>query len=59
MKKCKKNGARVRLEEVIAVLTGSAKQLAAGKEQLIGWISKSLRYCHCRPEGKKGCRERT
>jgi nicotinate-nucleotide pyrophosphorylase (carboxylating) len=41
LKKCKKNGARFRPAEIIATLEGSAKQLAAGEEQLIGWISKA------------------
>jgi nicotinate-nucleotide pyrophosphorylase (carboxylating) len=41
LKKNKKSGATVRPEEVIVILTGSAKQLAAGEEELIGWISKA------------------
>jgi nicotinate-nucleotide pyrophosphorylase (carboxylating) len=41
LKKSKKSGATVSPEEVIAILTGSAKQLAAGDEELIGWISKA------------------
>jgi nicotinate-nucleotide pyrophosphorylase (carboxylating) len=41
LKKCKKNGARVRPAEIIATLEGSAKQMALGEEELIGWISKA------------------
>ncbi|MGD1153292.1 MAG: hypothetical protein ABR911_10540 [Syntrophales bacterium] len=41
LRKCKKSGARVRPAEIIATLEGSAKQLAAGEEELIGWISKA------------------
>jgi nicotinate-nucleotide pyrophosphorylase (carboxylating) len=39
--KGKKNGARVRPGEIIATLEGSAKQMARGEEELIGWISKA------------------
>jgi nicotinate-nucleotide pyrophosphorylase (carboxylating) len=53
LKKCKKNGARVRPEEVIAVLTGSAKQLAVGEEQLIGWISKASGIATAARKAKK------
>jgi nicotinate-nucleotide pyrophosphorylase (carboxylating) len=41
LKKCKKNGVRVRPEEIVATLEGSAKQMASGEEELIGWISKA------------------
>jgi len=41
VKKCKKNGARVRPAEVVAILEGSATQMARGEEELIGWISKA------------------
>ncbi len=53
LKKCKKNGATVRPEEVIAVLTGSARQLAAGEEQLIGWISKASGIATAARKAKK------
>jgi len=41
LKKCKKNGAMFRPAEIIATLEGSAKQMALGEEELIGWISKA------------------
>jgi nicotinate-nucleotide pyrophosphorylase (carboxylating) len=41
LKKCKKSGSRVRTAEVVATLEGSAKQMALGEEELIGWISKA------------------
>jgi nicotinate-nucleotide pyrophosphorylase len=40
LKKCKKKGARVRPAEIVATLEGSAKQMALGEEELIGWVSK-------------------
>jgi nicotinate-nucleotide pyrophosphorylase (carboxylating) len=41
LKKCKKSGTRVRPGEIIARLEGSAKQLASGEDELIGWIAKA------------------
>ncbi len=41
LKKCQKNGARVRPGMIIATLEGDAKQMALGEEELIGWISKA------------------
>jgi nicotinate-nucleotide pyrophosphorylase (carboxylating) len=41
LKKCKKSGTRVRQAEIVATLEGSAKQMALGEEELIGWISKA------------------
>jgi nicotinate-nucleotide pyrophosphorylase (carboxylating) len=41
LKSCKKSGARVRPAEIVATLEGSAKQMALGEEELIGWISKA------------------
>lgn len=41
LKKCKKDGEKVRQSDIIAVLEGNPKQMALGEEELIGWISKS------------------
>ena len=41
LKKWKKNGARVRPADIVAILEGDAKQMARGEEELIGWISKA------------------
>ena len=41
LRKGKKNGARVRRGDIVATLEGSAKQMARGEEELIGWISKA------------------
>ena len=40
LKSCKKSGAMVIPGEIIATVEGSAKQMALGEEELIGWISK-------------------
>jgi len=53
LNKCKKNGATVRPAEIIATLEGSAKQLAAGEEQLIGWISKASGIATAARKAKK------
>jgi nicotinate-nucleotide pyrophosphorylase (carboxylating) len=41
LRACRKNGSKVRPTEIIAVLEGQAKQMAAAEEELIGWISKA------------------
>jgi nicotinate-nucleotide pyrophosphorylase (carboxylating) len=41
LKKSKKAGDKVKRFDIVAVIEGSAKQLALGEERLIGWISKS------------------
>jgi nicotinate-nucleotide pyrophosphorylase (carboxylating) len=53
LKKCKKNGATVRRGEIIAALEGSAKQMALGEEQLIGWISKASGIATAARKAKK------
>lgn len=41
LERCKKNGARVRPSEVIAVLRGNPRKMALAEEELIGWMAKS------------------
>jgi nicotinate-nucleotide pyrophosphorylase (carboxylating) len=41
LRRCKKNGSKVKPSEIIAVLEGQAKQMALAEEELIGWISKA------------------
>ena len=41
LKKTKKGGDQIKRHDIVAVLEGTAKQLALGEERLIGWISKS------------------
>jgi nicotinate-nucleotide pyrophosphorylase (carboxylating) len=41
LKRCQKDGKRIRTSEIIAVLEGTAKQMASAEEELIGWISKA------------------
>jgi nicotinate-nucleotide pyrophosphorylase (carboxylating) len=41
LKTCKKNGARVKISEIVATLEGNAKQMVLGEEELIGWVSKA------------------
>jgi len=41
LKKSKKDGEKVKRSDIVAVFHGSAKQMALGEEELIGWISKS------------------
>ena len=53
LKKCKKNGARVKPGEVVAVMEGSAKQMALGEEELIGWISKASGIATAARKAKK------
>lgn len=38
---CKENGVRIRPSEVVATLEGSAKKMALGEEELVGWVSKA------------------
>jgi nicotinate-nucleotide pyrophosphorylase (carboxylating) len=40
LKKCKKDGEKVKRSDIVAVFQGSAKQIALSEEELIGWISK-------------------
>jgi nicotinate-nucleotide pyrophosphorylase (carboxylating) len=53
LKKCKKNGATLMPGEVVAVLEGSAKQMALGEEELIGWISKASGIATAARKAKK------
>lgn len=53
VKKCKKNGARLRTAEVVAILEGSATQMARGEEELIGWISKASGIATAARKAKK------
>jgi nicotinate-nucleotide pyrophosphorylase (carboxylating) len=41
LKKSRKDGEKVRRSDIVAVIQGSAKQMALSEEELIGWISKS------------------
>jgi nicotinate-nucleotide pyrophosphorylase (carboxylating) len=41
LKTCKENGVRIRPSEVVATLEGSARQMAMGEEELVGWVSKA------------------
>jgi nicotinate-nucleotide pyrophosphorylase (carboxylating) len=41
LKNCKENGVRIRSSEIVATLEGSAKQMAMGEEELVGWVSKA------------------
>lgn len=41
LKRARRSGTRVRPGDVVATLEGTAKQLALGEEELIGWISKA------------------
>lgn len=41
LKRCRKDGTRIRPSEIIAVLEGHAKQMASAEEELIGWVSKA------------------
>jgi nicotinate-nucleotide pyrophosphorylase (carboxylating) len=41
LKNWKENGVRIRPSEVVATLEGSAKQIAMGEEELVGWVSKA------------------
>jgi nicotinate-nucleotide pyrophosphorylase (carboxylating) len=41
LKNCKENGVRIRPSEIVATLEGSAKQIAVGEEELVGWVSKA------------------
>jgi len=41
LKECKRSGAKLKLGETVAVVEGTAKQIALGEEELIGWISKA------------------
>jgi len=41
LKECRRNGARLGTGETVAVVEGTAKQIALGEEELIGWISKA------------------
>lgn len=39
--KCKKGGTKVLQSDAVAILEGSAKQIALAEEQALGWISKA------------------
>lgn len=39
--KCRKDGTRVKKSDVVAVVEGSAKEIACAEEQFLGWISKA------------------
>jgi nicotinate-nucleotide pyrophosphorylase (carboxylating) len=41
LRNSKKDGERVRRSDIVAVIQGSAKQIALSEEQLMGWTSKS------------------
>ena len=41
LKKSRSHAEKVRRSDIVAVIQGSAKQMALSEEQLIGWISKS------------------
>ncbi len=51
--KGKKNGAKVRPGAIVAALEGSAKQMACGEEELIGWISKASGIATAAARAKK------
>jgi nicotinate-nucleotide pyrophosphorylase (carboxylating) len=53
LQKCKKNGATLIPGEIVAVLEGSAKQMALGEEELIGWISKASGIATAARKAKK------
>ena len=54
----KKNGARVKPGDIVATLEGSAKQMARGEEELIGWISKASGIATAAARAKEGGRQR-
>jgi len=41
LKECRRSRAKLRPGEVVAVVEGTAKQMALGEEELIGWVSKA------------------
>ncbi|HUH65283.1 MAG TPA: hypothetical protein VLZ07_02525 [Syntrophales bacterium] len=41
LRECKRSGVKLRAGETVAVVEGTAKQIAMGEEELIGWISKA------------------
>ncbi len=41
VRKCKKDGDRVRRLETVAVLEGNPKQITQGEDELVGWIAKA------------------
>lgn len=41
LKRCRKGGTKIRRGDIVAAIEGTAKQLALGEEELIGWISKA------------------
>ena len=41
LRRCRKDGARIRPSEIIAVIEGHAEQMASAEEEMIGWISKA------------------
>jgi nicotinate-nucleotide pyrophosphorylase (carboxylating) len=41
VRRCKNEGERIRPSDTVATIEGTAKQIARGEEELIGWISKS------------------
>jgi nicotinate-nucleotide pyrophosphorylase (carboxylating) len=41
VRRCKKEGERIRPSDTIATIEGTAKQIARAEEELIGWVSKS------------------